>query len=110
MSKVKEVFRKILGGFKIGDRVKIIGYSTYKSSPEEGKKYLGKRGIITGVFVSPENEKFFIVEILDTQFLIDEYFCREEDLEYDIKDEGNGSSPMRDSHLQMRDSLCGSPK
>ncbi len=91
MKKTKEVFRKILGGFKVGDRVKIVGYSTYRSTPERGMRYLGKRGIITGIFVSPENEKFFLVEILDSELLIDDFFCREEDLEYDIEE--NGSSP-----------------
>jgi len=89
MKKEKEVLKKLLGGFKIGDRVKIIGCSTY-ATPET-KKYIGMRGIITGILSSPENEKFYIVELEDTGLYICEYLAKEEDLEYDIEDEGNGN-------------------
>jgi len=92
--------------FKIGDRVKIIDSSAY--AIRDMTKYIGKRGVITGIYSTPENERFFIVRVLDSNLPIDEFLAREEDLEHDV--EGNGSSLIRDSHLQRRDSLCGSPK
>lgn len=83
--KEKKVLRKLLGNFKIGDRVKIIGCSAY-ATPET-KKYIGMRGIITGILSSPENEKFYIVELLDTGLYVSEYLAKEEDLEFDVEEE-----------------------
>jgi len=83
MKKTKKVLRKLLGGFKIGDRVKIIGCSAY-ATPET-KKYIGMRGIITGILSSPENEKF--LELLDTGLYVSEYLAKEEDLEFDVEEE-----------------------
>jgi len=83
--KEKKVLRKLLGGFKIGDRVKIVGCSCF-TTPDM-KKYIGMRGVITGILTSPENEKFFIVELEDTGLYICEYLAKEEDIEFDVEEE-----------------------
>jgi len=95
----KNIWKRILG-FKVGDKVKIVSCSKY--SKVHWKYFLGRRGTI-------KLEKRVSYKNLMKTFY-EGFVASPEDIEYEVEDEGNGSSPMRDSHLQMRDSLCGSPK
>jgi len=107
----RNIWKRILG-FKVGDKVKIVSCSKY--SKVHWKYFLGREGTIDKILFE---ERLIIVKLekrVSYKNLMKTFYegfvASPEDIEYEVEDEGNGSSPMRDSHLQMRDSLCGSPK